>query len=132
VESRIAACVNIVPQVSSIYRWQGKVEEAREWLLVIKTTAAAFEEVRQAITKLHSYDLPECVCLNVEDGAPNYLNGSRNLSSEKSNSKNIFIRARSVQTPGQSFLYCSQPHFQIIQISCKSSIPTEIRTSPIP
>jgi periplasmic divalent cation tolerance protein len=73
VESRIAACVNIVPQVSSIYRWQGKVEEAREWLLVIKTTAAAFEEVRQAITKLHSYDLPECVCLNVEDGAPNYL-----------------------------------------------------------
>ena len=73
VESRIAACVNIVPQVSSIYRWQGKVEETREWLLVIKTTAAAFEEVRQAITKLHSYDLPECVCLNVEDGAPNYL-----------------------------------------------------------
>jgi periplasmic divalent cation tolerance protein len=73
VEGHIAACVNIVPQVSSIYRWQEKVEEAHEWLLVIKTTAAAFEKVRQAITKLHSYDLPECICLNVEDGTPTYL-----------------------------------------------------------
>jgi len=52
VERRLAACVNVVPQVTSIYRWQGKVEEAREWLLIIKTTAAAFDELRQAIADL--------------------------------------------------------------------------------
>ncbi|MGA9511326.1 MAG: divalent-cation tolerance protein CutA [Candidatus Sulfotelmatobacter sp.] len=73
VENRMAACVNIVPQIQSVYRWQGKVEEAREWLLVIKTTADAFEKVREAIAKLHSYELPECVCLTIEDGSPNYL-----------------------------------------------------------
>jgi periplasmic divalent cation tolerance protein len=73
VERRIAACVNIVPQVASIYRWQGKVEEASEWLLVVKTTAAASGQVREAISELHSYELPECICLTIEDGSPNYL-----------------------------------------------------------
>jgi periplasmic divalent cation tolerance protein len=72
-EHRIAACVNIVPQITSIYRWQDKLEEAREWLLLIKTTAQAFAQVRQAITELHSYDLPECICLTIEEGSPNYL-----------------------------------------------------------
>jgi periplasmic divalent cation tolerance protein len=73
VENRMAACVNILPQISSVYRWQGKVEEAREWLLLIKTTGDAFEKVRQAITELHSYELPECICLTIEDGSPKYL-----------------------------------------------------------
>jgi periplasmic divalent cation tolerance protein len=73
VERRLAACVNIVPQVTSIYRWQGKMEEASEWLLIVKTTAGAFGKVRQAIAELHSYDLPECICLTIEDGSPNYL-----------------------------------------------------------
>jgi periplasmic divalent cation tolerance protein len=73
VENRMAACVNIIPQIASVYRWQGKVEEAREWLLLIKTTADAFEKVREAIAELHSYELPECVCLTVEDGSPGYL-----------------------------------------------------------
>ncbi|MGC2550094.1 MAG: divalent-cation tolerance protein CutA [Candidatus Sulfotelmatobacter sp.] len=73
VENRMAACINIVPQIDSVYRWQGKVEEAREWLLLIKTTANAFEKVREAIAELHSYELPECVCLKVEDGSPHYL-----------------------------------------------------------
>ncbi|MGB8580580.1 MAG: divalent-cation tolerance protein CutA [Candidatus Sulfotelmatobacter sp.] len=73
VENRMAACVNIIPQIASVYRWQGKVEEAREWLLLIKTTADVFETVREAIAHLHSYELPECVCLTVEDGSPNYL-----------------------------------------------------------
>jgi len=73
VELRLAACVNIVPQITSIYRWQEKVEEVREWLLVVKTTAAAFGLVRHAIAELHSYDLPECICLAIEDGSPTYL-----------------------------------------------------------
>jgi periplasmic divalent cation tolerance protein len=73
VERRLAACVNIVKQVESVYRWKEKVDEAQEWLLVIKTTAAAFERVRDAIRELHSYDLPECVCVSIENGSPEYL-----------------------------------------------------------
>jgi periplasmic divalent cation tolerance protein len=74
VERELAACVNIVPQIESIYRWQGRVEEAREWLLIVKTTAAVFETVREAIVQLHSYDLPECICVAIEDGSSEYLN----------------------------------------------------------
>jgi periplasmic divalent cation tolerance protein len=73
VERRLAACVNIVPQITSVYRWQGKVEEAREWLLIVKTTVAAFDQVSHAIAELHSYELPECICLTIEDGSPAYL-----------------------------------------------------------
>jgi periplasmic divalent cation tolerance protein len=73
VERRLAACVNILPQVSSVYRWQGEVEEAREWLLLVKTTAESFDQVREAIAELHSYELPECICLVIEDGSVNYL-----------------------------------------------------------
>jgi periplasmic divalent cation tolerance protein len=73
VEHSLSACVNIVPRVTSIYRWKDKVEEGREWLLIIKTTAGAFGQVRQAIADLHSYELPECICLTIEDGSPNYL-----------------------------------------------------------
>lgn len=73
VERRLAACVNIVPQITSVYRWQGKVEESREWLLIVKTTVAAFDQVRHAIAEFHSYELPECICLTIEDGGPAYL-----------------------------------------------------------
>ncbi len=73
VERRLAACVNIVPQIESIYRWQGKVESGREWLLLIKTTAERFPAVRDAIRELHSYELPECISLVIEDGSGEYL-----------------------------------------------------------
>lgn len=73
VECRLAACVNIIPQIHSIYRWREEIEEAQEWLLMVKTTAAAFDGVRAAIAEVHSYDLPECVCLAVEDGSAEYL-----------------------------------------------------------
>lgn len=73
VERRLAACVNIVPAIESVYRWQDKVETATEWLLVIKTQAAAFESVRKAIAELHSYELPECIMLEVGAGSQSYL-----------------------------------------------------------
>lgn len=73
IEQRLAACVNIVPRIESIYRWQGKVESSEEWLLLIKTTTEKFGQVRNAIRQLHSYDLPECVAIRIEDGIPEYL-----------------------------------------------------------
>jgi periplasmic divalent cation tolerance protein len=73
VERFLAACVNIVPQVESIYRWDGKIEEAEEWLLIVKTTRAGFERVREAIVELHSYEVPECVSVAIDDGSVRYL-----------------------------------------------------------
>ena len=73
VERGLAACVNIVPAVESIYRWQGNVDSTQEWLLIIKTTQGAFSGVRNAIAELHSYDLPECIMLAIEDGSDDYL-----------------------------------------------------------
>jgi periplasmic divalent cation tolerance protein len=73
VERRLAACVNIVPGIESVYRWEGKVEEAHEYLLVIKTTDSAFSRLRQAIQELHSYEVPECISLAIADGSDPYL-----------------------------------------------------------
>jgi periplasmic divalent cation tolerance protein len=73
IERRLAACVNIVPHLESIYRWQGKVETANEWLLLIKTQADLFEGVCAVLKELHSYDLPECVMLEVSAGSQDYL-----------------------------------------------------------
>ena len=73
VERRLAACVNIVPQIESVYRWQQKIETATEWLLLIKTQAESFERIRAAIKELHSYELPECVMLDVVAGSQEYL-----------------------------------------------------------
>jgi periplasmic divalent cation tolerance protein len=74
VERLLAACVNIVPQAGSIYRWEGEIEEAEEWLLIIKTTHGAFERVRDAIQEFHSYDVPECLSVTIESGSAAYLN----------------------------------------------------------
>ena len=73
VDRRLAACVNIVPRIESVYRWQGKVETAEEWLLLIKTQAELFERIRGALKELHSYELPECVMLEVSAGNERYL-----------------------------------------------------------
>jgi periplasmic divalent cation tolerance protein len=73
VERKLAACVNIVSRVQSIYRWKGKTEESEEWLLMIKTTAPLFERVRDAIKEMHCYELPECLSLPVDAGSEEYL-----------------------------------------------------------
>src|SRR5690242_1261781 len=73
IDQQLAACVNIVPHIESIYRWQGKIETSREWLLLIKTTAANLPAVQDAIGELHSYDLPECIAIAIEDGSSEYL-----------------------------------------------------------
>jgi len=73
VEKGLAACVNIVPGVESVYRWEGKVESSAEWLLLMKTTAAAFPQLRTALTELHSYEIPECLSLEIADGSAAYL-----------------------------------------------------------
>jgi periplasmic divalent cation tolerance protein len=73
VENRLAACVNVIPQVKSIYRWQDKVESAQEWLLLVKTTAEKFRLIRDAIPRLHSYQLPECISIAIDDGSAPYL-----------------------------------------------------------
>jgi periplasmic divalent cation tolerance protein len=74
VERRLAACVNIVSKIDSIYRWKGKVEEAQEFLLLIKTTESAVEKLRDAIQELHSYEVPESIVLPIESGSERYLN----------------------------------------------------------
>ena len=74
VEARLAACVNILPgAVSSIYRWKGKVEMARERLLLIKTSRKHLAKLQAAVERLHSYDVPEFVALPIAGGSRKYL-----------------------------------------------------------
>jgi periplasmic divalent cation tolerance protein len=74
IDQRLAACVNVIGGMTSYYRWKGNLETSAEWLLVIKTSRARFDELRAAIEKQHSYEVPEVIALPVVDGAPNYLN----------------------------------------------------------
>lgn len=73
IERRAAACVNIVPRIHSVYRWQGKVESAEEYLLLIKTGKEQEHAVQAAIRELHSYELPEFISLTINSGSTEYL-----------------------------------------------------------
>lgn len=73
VEEQLAACVNILPGIRSIYRWEGAVEEAEEVLLLIKTTEAGFPRLRDRIFALHRYETPEVIALPISEGSGNYL-----------------------------------------------------------
>jgi len=73
VERRLAACVQVAGPVVSRYRWQGKVEEAREWQCLAKTEMARYPEVEAAIRELHSYEEPEIVATPIVAGSPGYL-----------------------------------------------------------
>lgn len=73
VESRLAACVNILAGIESVYRWKGAVEEASECLLIVKSTRGLFDRLQAAIREVHSYELPEIVALPIVDGFEPYL-----------------------------------------------------------
>lgn len=73
VRERLAACVNVVPGVASIYAWKGKVEESREALLIVKSTSARAKRLEARVRELHSYDLPELVTLRIDGGSAAYL-----------------------------------------------------------
>ncbi len=73
VQRRVAACVNILPGVRSLFWWRGKVDQARETLLLIKTTRRRFEPLRRLISRLHPYDVPEIIALPIQRGHAPYL-----------------------------------------------------------
>lgn len=73
VERKLAACVQVVGPITSRYRWQGKVEEEREWQCLAKTTAAAYERVEAAIREVHSYEEPEIIATPIVAGSAGYL-----------------------------------------------------------
>ena len=74
VSSRLAACVNLIPSpVESIYAWKGKLEKAKEYLLVMKTTSKRLAELEREVKRLHSYDVPEFIALPIVAGSSGYL-----------------------------------------------------------
>ena len=73
IDLRLAACGNIVPQIHSIYRWQGKVESNDEALAVFKLASARYAEFETKLRGLHPYDVPEIICCKIDNGLPEYL-----------------------------------------------------------
>jgi len=73
VEERLAACVNLVSPVRSIYRWEGKIWDEKEWILIIKTQKGRFEELEEKVKSLHSYSVPEIISLPIVEGSSSYL-----------------------------------------------------------
>ena len=73
VDQRKAACVNIVPKVNSLFRWKGKIEEAEESLMMVKTRAEFFPDVVSTVKSIHSYEVPEIIALPIVEGNAEYL-----------------------------------------------------------
>ena len=74
VEAKLAACVNIVPNITSIYRWQDAIEESNEWLLIIKTSEGLLGKLKEELPKIHPFEVPELIAIPIKDGAESYLN----------------------------------------------------------
>ena len=72
VEQQLAACVNIIPGITSVYHWDNEIQHDQEWLLLIKTTDDMSEALKEAIMKIHPYDSPELISVDVTDGLPDY------------------------------------------------------------
>jgi len=73
VTENLVACANLIPAVESIYRWQAKIENAQEVLALFKTTTTCYAAFQERLKALHPYDVPEIICLRIEDGLPEYL-----------------------------------------------------------
>ena len=73
VEKRLAACVNVIPGIRSVYRWKDAIEDEEEVLLLIKSSRALMAELREEIERLHSYEVPEVIALSIVDGSERYL-----------------------------------------------------------
>ena len=83
VKERLAACANIVPGVTSIFTWKGKVEQDREWLLILKSKASLSKRLISRVRKLHSYEVPEVITRPIVAGTPEYLKWVRASTREK-------------------------------------------------
>ena len=73
VEKRLAACVNLVSMVRSIYQWEGKIWDEKEWILIIKTQNKSFKKLEKNVKSLHSYSVPEIIGLPIIEGSSSYL-----------------------------------------------------------
>ena len=73
VESKLAACVNIIRSIRSIYSWQGRIEDDTEVLMIVKTQQELFEPLSSRVKELHSYDVPEIIALPIIEGSEDYL-----------------------------------------------------------
>jgi periplasmic divalent cation tolerance protein len=84
VDERLAACANMISPLRSIYRWEGKICDEKEWLLVIKTQQSTFEDLAKRVKTLHSYSVPEIIALPIVEGSPAYLNWIEENTKQKS------------------------------------------------
>ncbi len=73
VEDKLAACVSIIPNMRSIYTWEGKIEKSDEYLMIIKTRGELFDRVKTAIKELHSYKIPEIISLSIDHALEDYV-----------------------------------------------------------
>ena len=83
VEKHLAACVNLVSPIRSIYRWEGKIWDEKEWLLIIKTQKKRFQELEKKVKSLHSYSVPEIISLSIVEESSSYLNWLVEMTEEQ-------------------------------------------------